>query len=657
MAECAAVTDQNNAQQCPICIDILKKPRSLPCLHSFCESCLGDYIGSVFKRKPGLASSFPCPSCRADTNLPCDVDLIADCGKSIAEKFPINADIPTMESEKSKTCDICNARGLVSVVASSWCQDCEELLCDNCKEYHQSIKISKGHKVVQIDEVHEGTQHQFSSRCSYHRMTDVTFYCFSHEKPCCVKCAATKHRVCDTVEELNTILQDPGLPGKYREIHNELICIQSDLNIVLQNREQNVARLGEQHLEIKEKLTCLQTTIVKHVQNMLSDALSKINNEREQETATIQRDTDWIRDHHKLVSRLLSKAETTEGSELCKFLTYRKMQRNMASMKTELPGKLVNMYDCNLEFVPDESLTDFLQQISKFGSVSVKKESCKYYLSSNTARQQTYDVIPVSSFKVSLLGEMTQPLIRSILFLEDDTLLIFDAKNKSLKIYDKKGALQRRVFTRGYPGFLTRMHGKRYAVTEPELCEIDVYEISNEITLISTIKSPHGVLGIAFLNDVFILTCKDHVCVLDQRGECLQYMDKNSRGESMFSSAHYMISDALNNVIYISDYGSNKVFSFKQHPTSKYLKQEPLHIYSHHQLRTPCGIAVDKFGNLLVCGNASGNVHLFDREGSHLKIICSKITGPLSLEFDSCYDRLVLSVNSAPFKIHVFKTS
>ncbi len=45
---------------CKICLDDLKDPKTLPCLHTYCRDCIGIYIqhNNVEGRK------FACPVCR-----------------------------------------------------------------------------------------------------------------------------------------------------------------------------------------------------------------------------------------------------------------------------------------------------------------------------------------------------------------------------------------------------------------------------------------------------------------------------------------------------------------------------------------------------------------------------------------------------------------
>ncbi|OWF36535.1 Tripartite motif-containing protein 2 [Mizuhopecten yessoensis] len=50
--------------ECPICLERLHQPKSLPCLHSFCQDCLGTCITKEMSGQMASATSFSCPVCR-----------------------------------------------------------------------------------------------------------------------------------------------------------------------------------------------------------------------------------------------------------------------------------------------------------------------------------------------------------------------------------------------------------------------------------------------------------------------------------------------------------------------------------------------------------------------------------------------------------------
>ncbi|WAR27482.1 LCK-like protein [Mya arenaria] len=55
------------SRQGKICLEPYRRPKALPCLHSFCEHCLSDYV----RRNSGSRSGyFACPMCRKEVKIP-----------------------------------------------------------------------------------------------------------------------------------------------------------------------------------------------------------------------------------------------------------------------------------------------------------------------------------------------------------------------------------------------------------------------------------------------------------------------------------------------------------------------------------------------------------------------------------------------------------
>ena len=63
-----ASDDVTDLQTCPICLEILKIPKNLPCLHTFCEKCIGTYITSLFDRDKNQSTE--CPVCKSVFVIP-----------------------------------------------------------------------------------------------------------------------------------------------------------------------------------------------------------------------------------------------------------------------------------------------------------------------------------------------------------------------------------------------------------------------------------------------------------------------------------------------------------------------------------------------------------------------------------------------------------
>ncbi len=66
MVDCKAGGDELEMVTCSVCMEVMNDPRALPCLHTFCYSCLDSILkGSAGggKANPG-ATKISCPLCQ-----------------------------------------------------------------------------------------------------------------------------------------------------------------------------------------------------------------------------------------------------------------------------------------------------------------------------------------------------------------------------------------------------------------------------------------------------------------------------------------------------------------------------------------------------------------------------------------------------------------
>ena len=53
MASKSLAKGLNKELTCPICLELFKTPKLLPCLHSFCKECLQDMVGKSTGKPKG----------------------------------------------------------------------------------------------------------------------------------------------------------------------------------------------------------------------------------------------------------------------------------------------------------------------------------------------------------------------------------------------------------------------------------------------------------------------------------------------------------------------------------------------------------------------------------------------------------------------------
>ena len=176
--------------ECPLCIETVKNPKTLPCLHSFCLECLDRHAN--FARRQ-LKATIKCPVCQTSFQIP-----ETDTFENLPSSFHLNrlVDVLALEdgSVQSQRCNSCNENN----TATCYCFVCQDFLCASCFEAHQRLKASRGHRNVLIDRLQAQDVQELIHRpvmCSqqYHEDQPLEFYCEDCKVLICHKCTVVSH--------------------------------------------------------------------------------------------------------------------------------------------------------------------------------------------------------------------------------------------------------------------------------------------------------------------------------------------------------------------------------------------------------------------------------------------------------------------------------
>ncbi|CAG5117557.1 unnamed protein product, partial [Candidula unifasciata] len=92
---------------------------------------------------------------------------------------------------EEKKCDICLGADM-QFLASDWCMECYEALCEKCTKVHLCGKITRDHVIVAMSEIRQMSLEQLmrrnsSPKCSQHVEEVVKLYCLDCGLPVCVQ--------------------------------------------------------------------------------------------------------------------------------------------------------------------------------------------------------------------------------------------------------------------------------------------------------------------------------------------------------------------------------------------------------------------------------------------------------------------------------------
>lgn len=155
---------------CPVCQDIFKDPRQLPCGHSLCLECVEkmvDHTSDV---------PFRCPDCREYFGQVIGVQKNYTLS-GIAEEYRSKN---TEVQEVKVYCDCCPGQ---TTLAVKTCLKCEVSLCQTHVKSHLELPAYTGHPLVQpLSDLHE-------RKCPEHEDEVLRYYCRSTRRYICNLCS------------------------------------------------------------------------------------------------------------------------------------------------------------------------------------------------------------------------------------------------------------------------------------------------------------------------------------------------------------------------------------------------------------------------------------------------------------------------------------
>ena len=170
---------------CSVCLDRLKDPRLLPCLHVCCKTCL-ERILSKSKEKRRIF----CPQCRSSHAVPSGgvgafpSDLLLE---SALEFYSLKD-----EPKKVVSCNMCTEDDPATV----YCSTCGKFLCSFCSKAHGRMLEYRDHKTVALDKLDAEAMKQFERprHCFTHPGEPLKLYCETCKCLICRDCTIVEHR-------------------------------------------------------------------------------------------------------------------------------------------------------------------------------------------------------------------------------------------------------------------------------------------------------------------------------------------------------------------------------------------------------------------------------------------------------------------------------
>ena len=523
-------------------------------------------------------------------------------------------------------CGPCKSEKVIKE-AKSYCADCMEYLCNDCKEAHLKFKMSRHHKILSGNamptSVTANQRPSFFVYCSCNQNQAVSVYCEKHEEVICQSCRTVKHRNCKLVS-----IQEKSInynSARFTSFVASAKALKDKIEKLKQKRKADQCELATLKDGCKKDLANLRKEMDTFFDTLEQDMLQGFDQSaREQEVIIDKHITslDTTLQMLKADCKLLDDANQG-GDKDTMFASEIKVSKGLEEYDGLIAELQKDITRPILSFTKNKKINKMYTEIHTLGSVK-----CNNVVMGMTVKSSHQVHVKLPNV------DSNTPIITACCFMPNKYTVFSDRANVSIKLMDDSLKYRGRVKLRTGPGDVSVVDDNNVIVTLPEIKQLQFVQIFPKLEAGRVIQLDKSCFGVFVSEDEIFTSCHNNpgqgeVQIFDLDGVRKRNIGDSLDGQYMLKSPNFLVVSKSSKRIFLSDDVTSTV-------TCMSLEGDIIYQCKDSELKGLAGLYVDAHDNAVVCDTDSARVISITQNGRQYGDLVSSTDG-LSQPYSIAY--------------------
>ncbi|VDI09834.1 tripartite motif-containing protein 2/3 [Mytilus galloprovincialis] len=514
--------------------------------------------------------------------------------------------------------------------AENWCTVCEEGLCADCEKVHKSIKTSRNHRLISIEDFRQIQHISISLTCKDHDKR-LELYCKTHDVAVCFGCVPSHHRTCSDVIPLDKAAENAKHSTALADLEDTLTGTLQNLEQIITDRESALENFASQKQTIKQTINDTRAKILIKLDDLEQKLLHELDTKHENCKSEANQLLNQSKKAKRDFNRLLDQTAQLKSfaSEIHLFLGTRQINEAVFKKVESVKEGIKSVQNVEVTLHLNPSLVALIKEVDHLGNLSVKKTTTSLPFKEVKVEQaqiqlRLQDTKSISSIRLRLKKRFSveqqdiETALNGCTMLPNGNVLLanFVEANVILE-FSEDGKHIRDIPCPGSPFDLTVIDTDRIAVTRKDQC----IEILNKKTntIEETFELKVNCYGISYQDNTIVIVTQEGIEIIDVGGKVLKTLTIDC-GEYIGTSKDRIYFTVAKTVHCISMAG-NEIWVRKE-----------------QSLAHPFGIAVDEYQNVFIVDKVANSLIVIQHDGKSSRTLLSTTDGldnPRSLHYNN----------------------